>query len=66
MLGNIFIAETADVVSLCERGFTEAEAKKLAYMKEHMGDQVEYQERLEEQHRLDFMRWLIQHDRISK
>jgi len=31
-----------------------------------VGEQIEYREMLAEQHRLDFMRWLVEHDRISK
>ncbi len=66
MAEDMFVAESADFGRLREQGFTEAEVKKLAHMKEHVGEQVEYREMLEEQHRLDFIRWLVQHDRISK
>jgi hypothetical protein len=66
MAENMFVANSADFERLREQGFTEAEAEKLIYMKEHVGEQVEYREMLAEQHRLDFMRWLVEHDRISK
>jgi len=29
-------------------------------------EQTEYREMLEEQHRLGFIRWLIEHDRMEK
>jgi hypothetical protein len=35
-------------------------------MKSHVNDQIEYREMLEESRRLKFMRWLIEHDRISR
>lgn len=63
---NMFVADSADFERLREQGFTEVEAIKLVYMKEHVGEQIEYREMLAEQHRLDFMRWLVEHDRISE
>ncbi|HEY1350329.1 MAG TPA: hypothetical protein VGF67_11965 [Ktedonobacteraceae bacterium] len=66
MAENTSVAGSADFGRLRAQGFTEAEAEKLIYMKEHVEEQIEYQEMLAEQHRLDFMRWLVEHDRISK
>ncbi len=66
MAENMFVADSADFERLREQGFTEAEAQQLMYMKEHVGEQIEYREMLEELHRLNFMRWLVEHDRISK
>jgi predicted esterase YcpF (UPF0227 family) len=66
MAEHTFIADSADFERLRAQGFTEAEAEKLIYMKEHVDEQIEYQEMVAEQHRLDFMRWLVEHDRISK
>jgi hypothetical protein len=63
---NMFVADSADFQRLREKGFTEAEALKLIYMKEHVEEQIEYREMLEEQHRLNFVRWLVEHDRISE
>ena len=63
---NMFVADSADFKRLREQGFTEAEALKLIYMKEHVEEQIEYREMLEEQHRLNFVRWLVEHDRISE
>lgn len=66
MAENMFVADSADSERLREQGFTEAEIAKLIYMKEHVVEQIEYREMLEEQHRLNFLRWLVEHDRISK
>ncbi len=66
MSENIYITDNADSEYLREQGFTEDEAAKLIYMKKHVVEQVEYREMLAEQHRLDFIRWLVEHDRISK
>lgn len=63
---NIYITNDADFERLRELGFTEDEITKLLYMKEHVDEQVEYREMLAEQHRLGFIRWLVEHDRISK
>ncbi|MEO7018971.1 MAG: hypothetical protein ABI234_02335 [Ktedonobacteraceae bacterium] len=63
---NMFVTDSADFERLREQGFTEDEIQKLIYMKEHVGEQIEYREILEEQHRLDFMRWLVEHNRISQ
>jgi hypothetical protein len=66
MAENMFVAVSADSERLREQGFTEAEIAKIMYMREHVEEQIEYREMMEQQHRLDFMRWLVQHDRISK
>lgn len=63
---NMYATDSADFKCLREQGFTEDEATKLVQMKDHFADQIEYREMLEEQHRLDFIRWLVEHDRISK
>ena len=47
-------------------GFSESEAAKLVHMKDHVTEQIEYREILKESRRLDFIRWLIEHDRISR
>jgi hypothetical protein len=46
-------------------GFSEDEAERLIHMKDHVSDQTEYREMLEESRRLDFIRWLIENDRMS-
>lgn len=63
---NMSVADGADFERLREQGFTEAEAEKLVFMREHVGEQIEYREMLAEQHRLAFVRWLVEHDRIGK
>jgi hypothetical protein len=50
---------------LLSMGFSEIEAARLIHMKEHVSEQIEYREMVEESRRLDFIRWLIEHDRIS-
>jgi len=59
------IVKGTDFQSLLGLGFSEIEAAKLAHMKEHVNEQVEYREILQESRRLDFMRWLIAHDRLK-
>jgi hypothetical protein len=66
MSENMSVARGADFEYLRAQGFTEAEAEKLVFMKEHVGEQLEYREMVAEQHRLAFLRWLVEHDRISK
>lgn len=63
---NTYLTENADFDHLHAQGFTAEEIAKLSYMKDHVADQVEYREMQEQQHRLDFIRWLVEHDRISK
>ncbi|HEY4386000.1 MAG TPA: hypothetical protein VGN34_16205 [Ktedonobacteraceae bacterium] len=46
-------------------GFTESEAERLIHMKDHVSEQIEYREMLQESRRLSFLRWLIDHDRMS-
>jgi hypothetical protein len=54
-----------DILHLLALGFTEAEAVHLVYMKNHVSEQSEYREMLEESRRLNFVRWLIEHNRLS-
>ena len=65
MSENMFIADSADFERLLAQGFTEGEAYYLIHMKDHVAEQVEYREMVEEQHRLDFIRWLVDNDRIG-
>ncbi|GCE20505.1 hypothetical protein [Dictyobacter kobayashii] len=59
-----YAAERADFQSLLSMGFSEIEAAQLVHMKDHVTEQTEYREILQESRRLDFIRWLIDHDRI--
>ena len=63
---NLYATDNADFERLLLLGFSEAEATRLVYMKAHMTEQIEYREVLEERHRLTFIRWLIEHDRMEK
>ena len=55
----------ADFERLLSLGFSQTEAIKLAYMKSHVSEEVEYREIIEESRRLHFIRWLIEHNRLS-
>ncbi len=61
-----YATEDAEFASLLAMGFTEDEAAKLIHMKDHVAEQIEYREIVEESRRLNFIRWLIDHDRISQ
>ena len=63
---NLYATDSADFENLLTLGFSEAEATQLVYMKNHVNEKTEYREMLEEQHHLEFIRWLIEHDRIEK
>ncbi len=63
---HVYATDNADFERLISLGFSEIEAMRLVYMKDHVFDQIEYREMLEEQHRLDFIRWLVKHDRLEK
>ena len=59
------VTESAEFQQLLSQGFTQNEAQKLLHMKDHVTEQVEYREMIEENRRLNFIRWLIEHHRIS-
>ena len=63
---NLYATDSADFEHLLTLGYTEVEATRLVYMKNHVSEKTEYREMLEEQHRLGFIRWLIEHDRMEK
>ena len=63
---HLYATDNADFERLLSLGFSEAEAERLVYMKVHVSEEIEYREMLEEQRRLTFIRWLIEHDRLSK
>ncbi|MBE3560850.1 MAG: hypothetical protein IMW89_16765 [Ktedonobacteraceae bacterium] len=54
-----------DFQQLLSLGFNKIEAARLIYMRNHMTDQIEYREIVEESRRLNFIRWLIEHDRLE-
>jgi len=55
----------ADFEYLLSLGFSSTEAAGIAYMKNHVSEQGEYREMIEENRRLNFIRWLIEHDRLG-
>jgi hypothetical protein len=55
-----------DFQHLLSLGFSENEAERLVHLKENMSEQIEYREMLAESRRMDFIRWLIDHDRMSE
>jgi hypothetical protein len=63
---HLYATDNADFEHLLSLGFSEIEATRLVYMKDHVAEQIEYRELLEEQNRLDFVRWLVEHDRLEK
>jgi hypothetical protein len=63
---HLYATDNADFERLLSLGFSKSEATRLVYMKDHVSEQIEYREMLEEQHRLDFIRWLVKHDRLEK
>jgi hypothetical protein len=66
MAEHLSATETADFEYLLSLGFSEIEATRLVYMKYHVNEQIEYREIIEELHRLKFLRWLIEHDRLAE
>ncbi|HTK11740.1 MAG TPA: hypothetical protein VL485_31495 [Ktedonobacteraceae bacterium] len=60
-----YATEDTEFQRLQSLGFTESEAERLIYMKDHVSEQIEYREMLQESRRLSFLRWLIDHDRMS-
>jgi rRNA processing protein Krr1/Pno1 len=60
-----YATESAEFQHLLSRGFTQNEALKLLHMKNHVTEQIEYREMIAENRRLNFIRWLIEHNRIS-
>ncbi len=62
---HLYATDNADFEHLLSLGFSENEALRLVYMKNHVTEQIEYREMVEEQHRLGFIRWLVEHDRLG-
>lgn len=46
-------------------GFSRAEAERLARYRAWAGEHGEHAERLKFERRLDFVRWLLEHDRLQ-
>ena len=65
MTEHLSVTDNADFEHLLSLGFSENEASRLVYMKDHVDEEVEYREMVEENRRLNFIRWLIEHNRLS-
>jgi hypothetical protein len=65
MSEHLYTTNNADIERLISLGFSAVEASRLVYMKSHVTDEVEYRETLEENRRLNFIRWLVEHNRLS-
>ena len=63
---HLYATDNTDFERLLSLGFSESEATMLVYMRNHVTEQIEYREVIEEKRRLAFIRWLIEHDRISR
>jgi hypothetical protein len=55
-----------DLQRLLSLGFSEVEASRLIHMKNHVSEEIEYREMIEESRRLNFIRWLVDNDRMSR
>ena len=66
MSEHLYATDNTDFERLLSLGFTEIEASRLVYMKSHVTEETEYREILEESRRLNFIRWLIENNRLSK
>ena len=62
---HLYATDNADFARLLSLGFSTIEATRLVYMKNHVSEEAEYREMLEESRRLNFIRWLIEHKRLS-
>lgn len=62
---HLYATDSADFDHLLSLGFSANEASRLVYMRIHVNDEVEYREIIAENRRLNFIRWLIEHDRLS-
>jgi len=61
-----YTTENTDLQDLLSMGFSEIEAMRLIYMRDHVTEEIEYREMIEESRRFNFIRWLIEHDRLSR
>ena len=66
MSEHLYTTDDTEFERLLSLGFSEVEASRLVYMKSHVSEEIEYREILEESRRLNFIRWLIENNRLSK
>jgi hypothetical protein len=58
--------EQTQLVTLMETGFMWEEAVKLVTMRENICENAEMHQRMSEDYRLHFARWLVEHGEISE
>lgn len=63
---QLYTTDKNELERLISSGFSELEAMRILHMKDHVSEEIEYREMIEESRRLNFVRWLIDHDRLSK
>jgi hypothetical protein len=66
MAEQFYATGHTDFQHLLSLGFSEFQAERLIHMKDHVTEQGEYREMLEENRRLEFIRWLIENNRMGK
>ena len=66
MAEQFYATGHTDLQHLLSLGFSELQAERLIHMKDHVTEQGEYREMLEENRRLEFIRWLIENNRMGK
>jgi hypothetical protein len=66
MTERSYATEDAEIQQLLSQGFSEIEVRQLIHMKDHVTEQIEYREMLAESRRLEFICWLIEHNRITE
>ncbi len=66
MTEHSYTTDGTEFQQLLSLGFSEDEAIRLIHLRNHKSEQGEYRELIEESRRLHFLRWLIDHDRISQ
>lgn len=63
---HFYATEGSDLERLLSMGFSDNEAARLIHMKDNVSEQAEYREIVAESRRLNFVRWLIEHNRLSR
>jgi hypothetical protein len=63
---QLYTTGKIELERLISTGFSELQATRIMHMKDHVSEEIEYREMIEESRRLNFVRWLIDHDRLSK
>ena len=66
MQEHLYTADNVVIERLLSLGFSETEVSRLFNMKSHFTEEIEYRERVEESRRLSFIRWLVEHGRLSE